>query len=173
MEMKMHIPHELILITHLATIDTLGHLMWKEKLWMNNPAAVLGIAQLCVPDIVMINRPTDWEFAFNSDRFRDRLYNFMNYLFDQWYTATDNMRPLLEELDFSAWHPLDQPSKQKLAKHVFTDYFIRHTAAYQKAKRDHQIIGYPSAPNQAFAHVLRLTINYHKTRTDTSILDQQ
>ena len=101
------------------------------------------------------------------------MYNFLTYLFEQWCKATDNIRPLLEELDRSPWHPLEQPSKQKLAKHVFIDHFIRHTAAYQKVKSGLQIIGYPSAPNRAFVHVLRLTINYHKTRTDTSILDQQ
>ena len=56
--------------------------MWKEKLWMSNPAAILGIAQSCVPEIVLFERPIDWEYAFNSDRSRERLYNFTYYVSD-------------------------------------------------------------------------------------------
>ena len=44
MEKELVVPNELIIITHLTTINTLRYLMWIEKLWMSNPTVLLNIA---------------------------------------------------------------------------------------------------------------------------------
>ena len=138
---------------------------------MSNPAVVLGIAQCGLFDVVFDLRPGDWSYAIESEQSKDCFMSFLTYLFERWYIASDSIRQHLVRLDLSPFHPLEQPSKQNFAKNVFVDYFIRHTAAYQKTKSEFGITGYPTAPNPAFAQVMRFCIGYYETHRNISILD--
>ena len=172
MERESVVPHELIILTHF-TVDTLGHLMWKEKFWMSNPTVVLDIARSSIFEIVLNVRPDNWQYATKEKHFEQGFYSFLNYLFDRWFQASANNKGVLDQLDHSTSHPLEQPSKQEFARKVFIDYSIRHTEAYKEVKSSYGITGHPQAPNPAFDYVLRFGIDYHETRWDTSILDQK